>query len=64
MEETKNTTKQREWDRELKCLFPVPELKEDAGPKDPMEQEQKGGLDGFLHEAKYIKEMLQIASVF
>ena len=64
MEETKNTTKQREWDRELKCFFPVPEPKEDVGPKEPGKQEWKGGLDGFLHEAKYIKEMLQVASVF
>lgn len=58
MVETKNTAKIRTWDKELNCFFPVPE---DAGGETSA---WKGGLQGLLYEARAIKEMLLIASIF
>lgn len=50
----------REWDRELNCFFEV--VNSDYKSMDPTGEEQwKGGLQGFLHEAKFMKEMLQKA---
>jgi hypothetical protein len=61
MVEVRSTNKVRNWDRELNCFFPVPEANS-FRPMDQVKEEWKGGLEGFLHAAKYIKEMLQRAA--